>query len=572
MFTLSLLWPPEKEKSLTQPLPAETVRDLALEKTLDAFATDRQTRQDVSQVLLELTTDPAVILYRQAILQDLLDFPAVTSTLAAILPNLEALGAYRQSIDRQKVPLQALAWRASELEYLVEAVTALDETLAPLEEQIQSTGLHRLLETVRSLRGEPTFRQLEKELPAILPRLRSNLSVTIGVNLDRQLRPIEAVLVAVNEEKYAASPLIERLLGRQSEWRGIAPLHRAAEELAGIDSDHEIFKKGFNPLLAPLFKDLANVLARVVKPIEEALQRFLHLNGDILQKLRPEINYYLAAVRMIEGLRAQGLPMCRPEIRPAGERICRIEQSFNLNLARHMMGQQPGIAIGPQIILNDILLDDRSRVQILTGPNQGGKTTYTQMVGLNQLLAQAGLLIPGRAGQISPADHILTHFPHEEKLESGAGRFGEEARRLAAVFENVTAESLVLFNESLSSTSPGESIYLAQDLVRILRQVGARAIFNTHLHQLAQSIEELNEESPGNGRVASLVASRIDPSEGGLPGRSYRVAPGPPLGRSYAEEIAAVHGISYEQLLTRLGQRGIIEPKKRSDSTHPPAD
>ncbi len=572
MFTLSLLWPPEKEKSLTQPLPAETVRDLALEKTLDAFATDRQTRQDVSQVLLELTTDPAVILYRQAILQDLLDFPAVTSTLAAILPNLEALGAYRQSIDRQKVPLQALAWRASELEYLVEAVTALDETLAPLEEQIQSTGLHRLLETVRSLRGEPTFRQLEKELPAILPRLRSNLSVTIGVNLDRQLRPIEAVLVAVNDEKYAASPLIERLLGRQSEWRGIAPLHRAAEELAGIDSDHEIFKKGFNPLLAPLFKDLANVLARVVKPIEEALQRFLHLNGDILQKLRPEINYYLAAVRMIEGLRDQGLPMCRPEIRPAGERICRIEQSFNLNLARHMMGQQPGIAIGPQIILNDILLDDRSRVQILTGPNQGGKTTYTQMVGLNQLLAQAGLLIPGRAGQISPADHILTHFPHEEKLESGAGRFGEEARRLAAVFENVTAESLVLFNESLSSTSPGESIYLAQDLVRILRQVGARAIFNTHLHQLAQSIEELNEESPGNGRVASLVASRIDPSEGGLPGRSYRVAPGPPLGRSYAEEIAAVHGISYEQLLTRLGQRGIIEPKNRSDSTHPPAD
>ncbi len=572
MFTLSLLWPPEKEKSLTQPLPAETVRDLALEKTLDAFATDRQTRQDVSQVLLELTTDPAVILYRQAILQDLLDFPAVTSTLAAILPNLEALGAYRQSIDRQKVPLQALAWRASELEYLVEAVTALDETLAPLEEQIQSTGLHRLLETVRSLRGEPTFRQLEKELPAILPRLRSNLSVTIGVNLDRQLRPIEAVLVAVNDEKYAASPLIERLLGRQSEWRGIAPLHRAAEELAGIDSDHEIFKKGFNPLLAPLFKDLANVLARVVKPIEEALQRFLHLNGDILQKLRPEINYYLAAVRMIEGLRDQGLPMCRPEIRPAGERICRIEQSFNLNLARHMMGQQPGIAIGPQIVLNDILLDDRSRVQILTGPNQGGKTTYTQMVGLNQLLAQAGLLIPGRAGQISPADHILTHFPHEEKLESGAGRFGEEARRLAAVFENVTAESLVLFNESLSSTSPGESIYLAQDLVRILRQVGARAIFNTHLHQLAQSIEELNEESPGNGRVASLVASRIDPSEGGLPGRSYRVAPGPPLGRSYAEEIAAVHGISYEQLLTRLGQRGIIEPKNRSDSTHPPAD
>jgi DNA mismatch repair ATPase MutS len=93
--------------------------------------------------------------------------------------------------------------------------------------------------------------------------------------------------------------------------------------------------------------------------------------------------------------------------------------------------------------------------------------------------------------------------------------------------------------------------------VRILRRLGARAIFATHLHELAADVAALNASTAGDSRIISLVASRS--AEGDGVHRSYKVAPGPPLGRSYAREIAAQYGISYDQLTALLQQRGVLE-------------
>ena len=197
----------------------------------------------------------------------------------------------------------------------------------------------------------------------------------------------------------------------------------------------------------------------------------------------------------------------------------------------------------------------------LTGPNRGGKTTYIQGVGLVHLLAQAGCYVPGTRAAISPLDHLFTHFPTEEKPESEAGRFGEEAIRLGEIFGQVTRSSLVLMNESLSSTSFSESLYLAEDLVRILRRVGARAIFSTHLHELANRVDELNDSVPGESRIVSIVSSPVEPTANGLQ-RSYKLEVRPPLGQSYAREIAAQYGISYPQLEQALSARGVLQERE----------
>ena len=110
-----------------------------------------------------------------------------------------------------------------------------------------------------------------------------------------------------------------------------------------------------------------------------------------------------------------------------------------------------------------------------------------------------------------------------------------------------------LLNESLSSTSPGESLYLSRDIVRALRLFGVRAIFATHLHELAEGLEAVNADIEGDSRVVSLVAgvalqgAEADLIDGIIP-RTYEIKPGPPRGLSYARGIAAKHGISYEQL------------------------
>jgi DNA mismatch repair ATPase MutS len=133
--------------------------------------------------------------------------------------------------------------------------------------------------------------------------------------------------------------------------------------------------------------------------------------------------------------------------------------------------------------------------------------------------------------------------------------------RLRKIFEQVTRQSLVLLNESLSSTSFSESLYLAQDLLRILRRIGARAIYSTHLHELASRAEQLNASVPGDSEIVSVVSSPIDTSKeekGAEVSRTYKLEIRPPLGQSYAREIAARYGISYEQLEEVLSRRGVL--------------
>jgi DNA mismatch repair ATPase MutS len=192
---------------------------------------------------------------------------------------------------------------------------------------------------------------------------------------------------------------------------------------------------------------------------------------------------------------------------------------------------------------------------VLTGPNQGGKTTYTQAVGLAHVLAQAGLFVPGERARISPADSIYTHFPVEERPDMESGRLGEEAQRLNDIFTRATRYSLVLLNESLASTSPGESLYLARDIVRTLRVLGARAIYATHLHELAADCDSLNAETPGDSQIVSLVSIVQEGGGTGEITQTYHIIPGPPRGRSYARELAARYGISYEQLIEMLRAR-----------------
>jgi DNA mismatch repair ATPase MutS len=242
------------------------------------------------------------------------------------------------------------------------------------------------------------------------------------------------------------------------------------------------------------------------------------------------------------------------------ERVFALRKGYNLNLALHTLKQRaaPDDGVAGGIVTNDVDMDDAGRVLLLTGPNRGGKTTYTQMVGLCQILAQAGLWVPAEQARISPVDGIFTHYPLEESLATATGRFGDEAQRLSHIFMAATRHSLILFNESLSSTSPGESLYIAQDIVRILRRMGTRAIFGTHLHELAAGVDELNASTAGESQIASLVASRIEAGEDGHR-RSYKIVPGHPIGRSYAREIAAQYGISYDQLSQRLRQRGVLD-------------
>jgi hypothetical protein len=533
------------------------VRDLDLESTLAALADSPQDRAVVRKVMLNLCTDPAVLAYRQDVLDDLWQHPSFVQRLEAVLPDLGGLDGAQTFAERRQAPLQEVTWRLGELEHLVSCVTGLHAVFTQMGDAVRAVGWRTLRDAIARTAQDPVYQHLTRALPDMLRTVRAKASVTIGVNLDSRLRPVAATLLSVNEQQFTASTFLDRLLGRQGEgFKGIGPLRTVPKlEPGRIPAGGQAHARDVNPLMVPLFRDVAEVLDTVCQPIAQALRQYDALPSRFLAALRGDLAFYLAAVRLMGRLRDHGLPVCRPEIAPPAERVCELHEAYNLNLALQQMARTNTQA---RLVTNDVQMGEHGRICILTGPNQGGKTTYTQMVGVCQMLAQTGLWVPACRARLSPVDNIYTHYPIEEQPAKGTGRFGEEAQRLSHIFARGTRQSLLLLNESLASTNAGESVYIAQDIVRILRRMGTRAIFATHLHELANDVAALNAGTAGDSLIISLVASG-SPEGNEAAGRSYKIVPGPPMGRSYAREIAAQYGISYDQLATLLQQRGVLE-------------
>jgi DNA mismatch repair ATPase MutS len=314
---------------------------------------------------------------------------------------------------------------------------------------------------------------------------------------------------------------LEKLIGvsKNGEDTGIAPLRF-------LPNNRE------ERLLQPLFQDLDRLMTQTAQPVARALNRYVRINSESLAGLEYELAFFVGAVRLFRRLPSFTLP----QFAPLDERVTEITDLASIHLL--LRQEAPPVA-------SDVEFGENGRIGILTGPNSGGKTTYLRAVGLAQVLFQAGLAIPARAARMSPVDCILTHFP---ALETGQGRLAEEAARLRGLFERATGQSLVLLNETFSSTAPGEALYLAQDVLCGLRVIGVRAIYATHLIELAERVNEIENAVAGTSAVFSLIATVYQNGDGQTT-RTFHIERGLPFGRSYAQEIARQHGISLEQIL-----------------------
>lgn len=563
MTELSLLWP-EGKPTATWLLSTQTIRDLELGEVAAALCPAGPYREIVAPIMCRLCLEPDTIRYRQAVMSDLEKQPQLAERMRELLPLLDELALFSQRQLGDRTKLHEVVARAGELELLIEAVNQLRKAFATVDSPLQSTALLNIQNQVESIAASSNFRQLVDNLPPLLAQLRTSASITIGVNLDHMLRPEEAILLAVNDYRFNESTLLDRLLGKGAgEGKGIAPLHtppmmsKSSGMITGGLPTHGPPKR-VDPLLVPLFKDLSDILGKITQPIADELKKYVQLNTRFLVDLRPDIIFYVHALALVEKVKGAGMPWCRPEIAPMADRICEVQNAYNFLLAINGLSRNTNQPLPERVVMNDIKMGEKGRIAILTGPNRGGKTTYMQSVGLVQVLAQLGLPVPGTSAEISPVDAIYTHYPLEERLDLGTGRFGDEARRIRAIFERVTRDSLVLFNESLATTNMGESVFLARNIVRTLREIGARAIFTTHLHDLAAAVERINTDTTGDSVVVSLVAS-AQVGEMEDDGRySYQIQASPPLGRSYAENIAKRHGISREQLRALLKERNLL--------------
>jgi hypothetical protein len=350
---LSLLWPPDvpfEERKAGKTLDAHCLKDLDITKIVNILSPGSRQIDAIEAILLELCTDPQIIRYRQDILEDFLTWPDLCKGFEALAPLLDELAYGRYREGKENPTFHEVVWRLNELARLVESVNSIHALLSDRQKQLCSEGLRRLQVHVQQLRENPTFHRLEKELPDLLKHIETVKSITIGVNLNHDLLPVEATLLSVNARPVTEATLMDRLFGASKGGNhGIAQLHVAPQDTGtGIP---------VSPLLTPLFRDLAEVLNKVCQPLAHALKQYASLQSSLLVSMSQELKFYTQAARLMMRLRDVGLPVCKPEIVSPEERICEIDENYNLNLALHLMAEDPDRQIADQIITNAVKFD-----------------------------------------------------------------------------------------------------------------------------------------------------------------------------------------------------------------------
>lgn len=526
---VSLMWPDARRETPKPTAGATWEADLGLSDLVEALARNSRYSVYVRHTLAALNGDLNVIRWRQAVLGDFLRNPTLVATAQQLLPQLASLqGGNALLGKRQRNLLLDTADHLGELESFTQVVQTLQSALTDC--QLESIALQLLRDRIGELATNPDFQALQAELPELRAPLERVRSLTVGINLDLELRPESAALLNINDYKVGiAASWLERVMGirgTETEEPGITALHHTPE-----DPNHRI--------LSPLFQDLDHLLTQVAQPIAKTLSRYARSGSGALAHLEYELAFFTAAARLFRRLEENGIIVCQPESAPTADRSMNIEGLVNIALALRHKEAPVG---------SDVSFGAEGRIAVLTGPNSGGKTTFLRSVGLAQVMFQAGLFIPAGQACLSPVDTILTHFPALETRQDG--RLAEEAVRLREIFKRATAQSLVLLNETFSSTSAGEAVYLAQDILCGLRALGIRAIYATHLIELAHQLESIESTIAGDSRLFSLVAG-VQIDEDGQTVPTYVISTGLPLGQSYAREIARRHGISLDQLLSK---------------------
>jgi DNA mismatch repair protein MutS len=548
--TVSLLYPPGAGVRGRPSRAALDETDLGLAPIIRALDIDGRHGRFVAGVLGELCADPHTITYRQDMLDDLLRLPELAAACAGVLPHLgELAGAGRTQRWGDDIPLLQVAGRLAELDGYVGCVEGLCSALDAAGGALRAAGWLALRDELAASRADPDYQRLAAELPGLRAQLDQAGSVTLGINLDPQLRPESATVVSINRGRFAGKgTLLDALFGPRTAAdaiRGITALYKA-DESRPRTPEHE------------LFRDLSRLLERVAAPVAAMIATFTRLSGAGLAAIEPELAFYLGAARLVGELRAAGLALCRPEIAPAEERACTVSRIYSLDLALRLRAAHGPAGLAAALVTSDVAFGPGATLFILTGPNSGGKTTFIRAVGQAQALFQAGLPVPGTSARISPVDAIFTHFASAERLDSGGGRLAQELERLAQIFRSASGRSLVLLNEPLASTDHTSARALGRDLAAGLLLLGARAIYVTHLHELVDDALAINRAAPGAGAVSLVAGSALD-ADGTQPAPTYTIAPGRPQPPGYAAELARRHGLSLSQIAQTLRERGVVD-------------
>ena len=233
--------------------------------------------------------------------------------------------------------------------------------------------------------------------------------------------------------------------------------------------------------------------------------------------LRIELAFYVGCLNLYDGLARKGEPICFPVPVASNERRHSFVGLYDLCLA---------LSMKEKVVGNDVNADGKDLVMI-TGANQGGKSTFLRSIGLAQLMMQSGMFVAAESFSANVCEGVFTHYKREEDAAMGSGKFDEELSRMSDIADHVKPNSLLLLNESFAATNEREGSEIARQIVAALLEKRNKVFFVTHLYSLAHGFHQ-----KGLSNAIFLRAERQDDGA-----RTFKLIEGEPLETSYGEDL-----------------------------------
>ncbi|OQA82283.1 MAG: Endonuclease MutS2 [Lentisphaerae bacterium ADurb.Bin242] len=514
-MSYSILYPESKDNArnfVSNTTAPEYFKDLHLDQIFGAILKSEE-EYALDRFFYTPLRDLDSITYRQKIFQDL-ENPGIRMPLLDFSKQMNHIGIcmaeVRKKLSSNDTDENTYLTRGELLDFADRYCRTLEEWIVRMKEiPIGSPGLTAFIQYGTSYLNSPAYSEFKNRVA----KLRKELSEVNYCMLIQNGR--------IRVRKYEGqSNLGQEILnvfakfrqGRVNDYRKEIPEKPYARhiEAAVLNMVAEWYK--------PTFKSLLDFTAKYLDFTDETMMRFAR-----------EIRFYLSWLDSIAPLKEMGFPFCYPNLLTENGHLYNFS-GYDLALAKKTKGK---------VVANDFELIPPERFIVVTGPNQGGKTTFARTFGQLHYLSSLGLCVPGKKASLLLFDNILTHFGREEDITTLNGKLQDDLIRLKRLLARTTARSILVINEIFASTTLRDALFLGGRMMDAIASTGAVGVCVTFLDELAE-----------HGPETVSMMSTVDETNPVI--RTFRIVRKPPDGLAYAVHIAEKHGLTYSQLSKRL--------------------
>jgi DNA mismatch repair protein MutS len=494
-------------KQETREAPAFFV-DLNLDQIIDAITAGRQDYH-LQPFFYTPLHDIDAITYRHEILQDL-ENHILFEHIRSFAQKMRAMREQLAQADKLYYTYQKERWFVDAIETYCDAITCLVHDLSLVD--VHSRGFVAFRDYVTDYANSNRFTALlaeTKQLKAELSTVKYSLLIR-GNNVKVRTYDAERDYSADVEETFAKF--------KQGAVKDYRVKFRVFAEMDHVEAHILALVARLYP---DIFSHLDDYCAKHGTYLDETLAIFDR-----------EIQFYVAYLEYIAILKRAGLPFCYPHLSDTSKEVYDYE-GFDVALASKLVAEHSSV------VCNDFFLKGKERIVVVTGPNQGGKTTFARTFGQVHYLASIGCPVPGREAHLLLFDRLLTHFEKEETITDLRGKLQDDLVRIHAILQQATSNSIVILNEMFTSTTVDDALFLSQKIMETLVHLDVLCVWVTFIDELASFGEQ----------TVSMV-STVVPDNPAV--RTFHIVRKPADGLAYALTIAEKYRLTYDEVKERI--------------------